>query len=114
MEEIRCKIVPKPERNTKTIIGGGENYGERPLFVGQGTGFKRYSCGNCKLILVDNVDENIGSNMMDRIFILACDCFDNFSDTFTTTRVKIKPTIHEGNRFLLKEICLLYYFSLLK
>jgi hypothetical protein len=22
LEEIRCKIVPKPERNTKTIIGG--------------------------------------------------------------------------------------------
>ena len=60
LEEIRCKIVPKPERNTKTIIGGGENYGERPLFVGQGTGFRRYSCGNCKLILVDNVCENIG------------------------------------------------------
>ena len=60
MEEIRCKIVPKPERNTKTIIGGGENYGERPLFVGQGTGFRRYSCGHCKLILVDNVGENIG------------------------------------------------------
>ena len=59
MEEIRCKIVPKPERNTKTIIGGGENYGERPLFVGQGTGFRRYSCGHCKLILVDNVGENI-------------------------------------------------------
>ena len=60
MEEIRCKIVPKPERNTKTIIGGGENYGERPLFVGQGTGFRRYSCGRCKLILVDNVGKNIG------------------------------------------------------
>ena len=60
LEEIRCKIVPKPERNTKTIIGGGENYGERPLFVGQGTGFRRYSCGHCKLILVDNVGENIG------------------------------------------------------
>ena len=60
MEEIRCKIVPKPERNTKTVIGGGENYGERPLFVGQGTGFRRYSCGHCKLILVDNVGENIG------------------------------------------------------
>ena len=60
MKEIRCKIVPKPERNTKTIIGGGENYGERPLFVGQGTGFRRYSCGHCKLILVDNVGENIG------------------------------------------------------
>ena len=60
MEEIRCKIVPKPERNTKTISGGGENYGERPLFVGQGTGFRRYSCGHCKLILVDNVGENIG------------------------------------------------------
>ena len=60
MEEIRCKIVPKPERNTKTVIGGGQNYGERPLFVGQGTGFRRYSCGNCKLILVDNVGENIG------------------------------------------------------
>ena len=60
MQEIRCKIVPKPERNTKTIIGGGENYGERPLFVGQGTGFRRYSCGHCKLILVDNVGENIG------------------------------------------------------
>jgi len=43
LAEIRCKIVPKPERNTKTIIGGGENYGERPLFVGQGTGFRRYS-----------------------------------------------------------------------
>ena len=51
---------PKPERNTKTVIGGGENYGERPLFVGQGPGFRRYSCGNCKLILVDNVGENIG------------------------------------------------------
>jgi hypothetical protein len=60
LEEISCKIVPKPERNTKTIIGGGENYGERPLFVGQGTGFRRYPCGNCKLILVDNVGENIG------------------------------------------------------
>ncbi len=60
MEEIRCKIVSKPEINTKTVIGGGENYGERPLFVGQGTGFRRYSCGNCKLILVDNVGENIG------------------------------------------------------
>jgi hypothetical protein len=60
LEEIRCKIVPKPERNTNTVIGGGENYGERPLFVGQGTGFRRYSCGNCKLILVDNVGENIG------------------------------------------------------
>ena len=24
------------------------------------TGFRRYSCGNCKLILVDNVGENIG------------------------------------------------------
>ena len=60
MEEIRCKIVSKPERNTKTVIGGGENYGERPLFVGQGTGFRRYSCGHCKLILVDNVGENIG------------------------------------------------------
>jgi hypothetical protein len=60
LEEIRCKIVPKPERNTKTIIGGGENYGERPLFVGQGTGFRRYSCGRCKLILVDNVGKNIG------------------------------------------------------
>ena len=60
MAEIRCKIVPKPERNTKTIMGGGENYGERPLFVGQGTGFRRYSCGNRKLILVDNVGENIG------------------------------------------------------
>jgi len=60
LEEIRCKIVSKPERNTKTVIGGGENYGERPLFVGQGTGFRRYSCGNCKLILVDNVGENIG------------------------------------------------------
>jgi hypothetical protein len=60
LEEIRCKIVPKPERNTKTIIGGGENYGERPLFVGQGTGFRRYSCGHSKLILVDNVGENIG------------------------------------------------------
>jgi hypothetical protein len=60
LDEIRCKIVPKPERNTKTVIGGGENYGERPLFVGQGTGFRRYSCGHCKLILVDNVGENIG------------------------------------------------------
>jgi hypothetical protein len=60
LEEIRCKTVPKPERNTKTVIGGGENYGERPLFVGQGTGFRRYSCGNCNLILVDNVGENIG------------------------------------------------------
>ena len=60
MEEIRCKIVPKPERNTKTVIGGGENYGERPLFVGQGIGFRRYSWGNCKLLLVDNVGENIG------------------------------------------------------
>jgi hypothetical protein len=48
------------QRNTKTVIGGGENYGERPLFVGHGTGFRRYSCGNCKLILVDNVGENIG------------------------------------------------------
>jgi phage FluMu protein Com len=60
LEEIRCKTVPKPEKNTKTVIGGGENYGERPLFVGQGTGFRRYSCGHCKLILVDNVGENIG------------------------------------------------------
>jgi len=32
---------------------------ERPLFVGQGTGLRRYSCGNCKLILVDNVGENM-------------------------------------------------------
>jgi hypothetical protein len=60
LEEIRCKIVLKPEINTKTVIGGGENYGERPLFVGQGTGFRRYSCGNCNLILVDNVGESIG------------------------------------------------------
>jgi hypothetical protein len=59
LEEIRCNIIPKPERNTKTVIGGGENYGERPLFVGQGTGLRRYSCGNCKLILVDNVGESI-------------------------------------------------------
>jgi len=22
LEEIRCKVIPKPERNTKTIIGG--------------------------------------------------------------------------------------------
>ena len=59
LEEIRCKIVPKPERNTKTIIGGGENYGKRPLFVGHGTGLRRYSCGNCNLVLIDNVGENI-------------------------------------------------------
>jgi hypothetical protein len=59
LEEIRCKIVPKPERNTKTIIGGGENYGKRPLFAGHGTGLRRYSCGNCNLVLIDNVGENI-------------------------------------------------------
>jgi hypothetical protein len=41
LEEIRCKIVPKPERNTKTIIGGGEDYGKRPLFVGHGTGLRK-------------------------------------------------------------------------
>ena len=33
--------------------------------------------------------------------MLACNCFDNFSDTYTTTIVKIKPTILEGSRFLL-------------
>jgi hypothetical protein len=41
LEEIRCKIVPKPERNTKTIIGGGEDYGKRLLFVGHGTGLRK-------------------------------------------------------------------------
>ena len=60
MEEIRCKIVPKPERSTKTFIGGGENYGKRPLFVGEGRGLRRYSCGNCSLVLIDKVGENIG------------------------------------------------------
>ena len=61
MEEIRCIIVAKPEReNTKTIIGGGDDYGKRPLFVGQGFGSRRYSCGNCNLVLIDNVGENIG------------------------------------------------------
>ncbi len=59
MEEISCKIVAKPEINTKTIIGGGENYGERPLFVGQGTGVRRYSCGKCKLVLIDNFGDNV-------------------------------------------------------
>jgi hypothetical protein len=59
LEEIKCKIVPKPERNTKTVIGGGENYGKRPLFVGHGNGLRRYSCGNCNLVLIDNVGENI-------------------------------------------------------
>jgi hypothetical protein len=60
LEEIRCKIVSKPERKTKTIIGGGDAYGKRPLFVGQGFGTRRYSCGNCNLVLIDNVGENIG------------------------------------------------------
>lgn len=60
MEEIRCKIVAKPEGKTKTIVGGGDDYGKRPLFVGQGLGSRRYSCGNCNLILIDNVDENTG------------------------------------------------------
>jgi len=58
MEELSCKIVAKPEKNTKTVIGGGDNYGDRPLFAGEGTG-RRYSCGNCSLVLVDNVGENI-------------------------------------------------------
>jgi hypothetical protein len=44
------------------------------------------------------------SNMM-----LACDCFDNFLDTYTTTRVKIKPTILEGSRFLLRAIVRRYF-----
>jgi hypothetical protein len=30
------------------------------LFVGQGFGSRRYSCGNCNLVLLDNVSENIG------------------------------------------------------
>ena len=30
------------------------------------------------------------SNTMDGIFMLACDYFDNFSDTYTTTRVYMK------------------------
>jgi len=59
LEEIRCKVIPKPERNTKTIIGGGENYGKRPIFVGHDTGSRRYSCGNCNLVLIDNVGENV-------------------------------------------------------
>ena len=48
------------QRETQRRLLEVENYGERPLFVGQGTGFRRYSCGHCKLILVDNVGENIG------------------------------------------------------
>ena len=40
---------------------------------------------------------------------LACDCFDNFSDTYTTTRVKIKPTILEGSSFLLRVIVQRYF-----
>jgi hypothetical protein len=41
--------------------------------------------------------------------MLACDCFDNFLDTYTTTRVKIKPTILEGSRFLLRAIVRRYF-----
>ena len=54
MEEIRCKIVAKPERNTKTVIGGGDNYGERPRFAGEVLD-EDIHVGNCNLVLVDNV-----------------------------------------------------------
>lgn len=65
MEEIGCKIVSEPEIKTKTIIGGGgggggDAYGKRPLFVGRGFGSRIYSCGNCNLVLADNVSENMG------------------------------------------------------
>jgi hypothetical protein len=61
MEEIKLRVISEPLPGMG-IINPAPGYGDRPLFEGQDPNGKRYVCGGCGHVLMDNIGNNFAIN----------------------------------------------------